>query len=403
MESLKKRIKRKMLQCSHFPLTKTIVFESSPNYSCNTYPVFCYMKEHYPQFRYIWAVNHQENVKLPAGADGWYCYDAKGFWQKWRRFYYSWTSKALISCNRALEKHTKNQLAVFLCHGSKTKKTRGVYELSANLDYVNVQSHFFDDIITYEYNCKKESLVYLGYPRCDYLFRPDFDRMNHAIFSGACKQYMIWLPTMRVYRVQSDGVPQRVDTEDRRYDQFGIPLIDSKEDLVKFDQFLEKLECKIVFKPHPAQDVHSLINAKLRNFYIINDNQLADKQIQLYELIAASSALITDYSSVFFDYLLLDKPIATTTDDIEGWKKKRGFAFDVEAMYNRATVRIPTVRALMTFIEDTLAGKDDCRDGRAEIRSQTNMWCDPNATQRTTRFIMEHLRAGGLENRYEEV
>lgn len=41
-----------------------------------------------------------------------------------------------------------------------------------------------------------------------------------------------------------------------------------------------------------------------------------------------SDALITDYSSVCVDYLIVDKPIAYTLDDYEVYKQTRGFVFE---------------------------------------------------------------------------
>ena len=82
------------------------------------------------------------------------------------------------------------QVSLFLCHGSKTKRTRGSYEVGEGIDYINVQSHFFDEIITYEYNCDKSRLVYLGYPRCDYLYLKSEEKttLKQKLFSDeACK------------------------------------------------------------------------------------------------------------------------------------------------------------------------------------------------------------------------
>ena len=45
-------------------------------------------------------------------------------------------------------------------------------------------------------------------------------------------------------------------------------------------------------------------------------------------MLGSSDALITDYSSVYFDYLLLDKPIGFTVDDMELYIKDRGFIFN---------------------------------------------------------------------------
>ena len=42
---------------------------------------------------------------------------------------------------------------------------------------------------------------------------------------------------------------------------------------------------------------------------MINDSFFIDNDITSYELLAACDSMITDYSSVYFDYTLCDKPI----------------------------------------------------------------------------------------------
>ena len=52
------------------------------------------------------------------------------------------------------------------------------------------------------------------------------------------------------------------------------------------------------------------------------------KQIKLYELIGISDGLLSDYSSVAVDYLLLDRPLGYVLADYNIYKEKRGFVFE---------------------------------------------------------------------------
>jgi CDP-glycerol glycerophosphotransferase len=49
----------------------------------------------------------------------------------------------------------------------------------------------------------------------------------------------------------------------------------------------------------------------------------------LNELMLASDALITDYSSIMFDYSILERPIFIFAYDFEKYKEKRGMYFDI--------------------------------------------------------------------------
>lgn len=186
-----------------------------------------------------------------------------------------------------------------------------------------------------------------------------------------------------------------MDTQ--RYDSIGMPLVYSQEQLSRLDGFLAQRNLYLLFKPHPAQDISGLKAADLSHIRILTDEKLAQMDLQLYQVLGASAGLITDYSSVFFDYLLTDKPIATTTDDIEDWKGMTGFAFDLDAFLDKATTRVPTLEALEAHLDALVSGKDDKAAGRKEIRELTNTYFDGNSAQRVADFIIEKL--GGRNSR----
>ena len=155
------------------PLLDAIIFESNPDYSCNTYPVFVEMRKRLPNYKMIWMTS-KETPKQTGVYDVFY-YDDKSLINKMKSKYYRSRAKALISCNRfgKMGCQREGQVSLFLGHGSKTKKTRREnfsYCPGLVVDYVNIQSHFFDDVTSFEYNADKDQLVYLGYPRCDWFY-----------------------------------------------------------------------------------------------------------------------------------------------------------------------------------------------------------------------------------------
>ncbi len=365
------------------PMKNIIVFESNPDYACNTYPVFKYIKEHYHEYKCVWMVN-KGSEKHPLADDVLYLYD-KGLINLIKKFYYRLFAKAFISCNRFQQmiKYRDKQVSIFLTHGSKTKKTRGSYEMGTCVDYILVQSHFFDDIICYEYNAKPEQLCYLGFPRNDYFYSKNVN-LNDRLNVNADAKYIVWLPT---FRKIANGRTDAISC----YNNLGIPLVYSNDDLKKLNDYLQEKNLYIIYKPHPAQDISVLKATSLSNIKIISDKFLGERDLQLAEVLAESSALLTDYSSVFFDYILLDKPIGTTTDDIDAWKESRGFAFDLDAMYDKSTERLPDLDSLIGFLDNTLSGADEKREGRREARDLTNTYFDGNSAKRVVDFLMEKI------------
>jgi CDP-glycerol glycerophosphotransferase len=62
--------------------------------------------------------------------------------------------------------------------------------------------------------------------------------------------------------------------------------------------------------------------------YVINTSFYEDAQ----ELLCAADILITDYSGIMFDMMLLDKPVFIYANDISEYKRDRNFKFDFEEL-----------------------------------------------------------------------
>lgn len=67
--------------------------------------------------------------------------------------------------------------------------------------------------------------------------------------------------------------------------------------------------------------------------YIDNKKVINVSEENLDELMIVSDCLITDYSSLMFDYFLLDKPIYMFAYDYEEYRNNRGFYVDLKADY----------------------------------------------------------------------
>ncbi|MFF8596044.1 CDP-glycerol glycerophosphotransferase family protein [Streptomyces sp. NPDC015220] len=103
-------------------------------------------------------------------------------------------------------------------------------------------------------------------------------------------------------------------------------------------------------------------------------------------LCLASDALITDYSSIMFDYANLDRPIVLLTDDWEAYEAARGTYFDVRAHPPGAVARSADELA------DILAG-DHWRGSRsaqlrAAFRERFCAYDDGRAAERVVRHVV---------------
>ena len=365
------------------------MFESNPDFSDNTYPVYVLLKKFLPDYKMVWTTKHYSpNIDALNDADDIVYIEYQNVFEWLKYLYYCSRCRAMICCNIIPRKLKKSQLLMYLGHGSETKRVKEMLNINnLQVDYVNLQSHCFDESSIDNINCSPDKFVYLGYPRCDYFYKSDNPEDIEQIITGEKFKFIIWLPTFRGHRSGT-----RDDAPDSVFNKIGIPLIYSIESLREFNNFLRDKNIHIIYKPHPAQDLDVVKKETLSNFHLIYDSDILSKKLQLYQIIAQSEALITDYSSVFWDYLLLDKPIAVTTDDLANWSSGRGFVIDIEAIHDKIAEKVFDSRGLCEFITGLLDGRDPKQQTRREVRDIANIWKDGNSAMRTVNFIMQKLK-----------
>jgi CDP-glycerol glycerophosphotransferase len=117
------------------------------------------------------------------------------------------------------------------------------------------------------------------------------------------------------------------------------------------------------------------------------------------DLMIASDALITDYSSIMFDYANLDRPIIIHAEDWDTYKRVRGVNFDL--------LRTPpglVVASQEALVDGILSGRyrdSDAAQARAEFHKRFNEFDDGYAAERVVRrvFLGEHPLDGSHDLR----
>ena len=106
----------------------------------------------------------------------------------------------------------------------------------------------------------------------------------------------------------------------------------------------------------------------------------------IYHLVGACDALITDYSSVFIDYLLLDRPICFAFDDVEEYKNSREFAFDNFEDYMCGQI-IHDVTGLISFLDNINKQNDSFKGSRKKVLQSFHTFPDNKASERTYNLV----------------
>ncbi|MFE4513340.1 CDP-glycerol glycerophosphotransferase family protein [Kitasatospora sp. NPDC056783] len=99
------------------------------------------------------------------------------------------------------------------------------------------------------------------------------------------------------------------------------------------------------------------------------------------DLYLAADALVTDYSSMMFDYAVLDRPVVIFAPDWEEYKRERGVYFDLFAQPPGAVTQDADglARALLAGDPEPAA--------RARFRAEFCVWDDGGAAERVVRRV----------------
>ncbi len=382
-----KKIIRKLIYNFPIHLKKYIILESNPDLTDNTYSLFKILlknkvNEKYKLFWFVDDKNMYKNINIKNV----YFINAFGeinIFEKIKKLYINIKSKYIIDCNKLVYKKNINQKRLYLSHGAPYKLVADYCNTIGDVNYYLSLSPFFDNIISKLCHVDKDNIIDLGFPRNDDLFSKT-KNIRNMFKNKNFDKIIIWLPT---YRQRENKISDLSMTNSF---ELGIPIIYNIENLRVLNNLLNELNILLVLKPHPAQDLSVIKTEKLSNFILLTNQDLKNENINLYEFLGQTDALITDYSSVYYDYLLTNKPIAITTDDFDEYKSTFDFAFDnifdvIKGEY------INNFDELKSFINNVANENDIAKHERENIKKILHKFQDENSSSRVYEFLVKNM------------
>ncbi len=363
-----------------------IVFESGPEFSCNTYPVYKYLidNKHIDEdTEIIWVVRDSSRYTDGVPKNHRYIQMRDRFSpmsQKLPYFACLARAKVLVYSNHLLGKYSDKQYSICLMHGMPLKRTQEVYRIDNECDNVISTGEIFDDMLTEGFGVSRDKLIHIDFPRCEYLFGTK-DALSLIGLSGFSK-VIIWMPTFR-----NTGLQRQYDM---KVGETGLPLLVTADDLKNTDKSLSDHNILLLIKPHPVEETRYNIDG-CQNIRIVTDEQLRTAGLQTNELLACSDALITDYSTVYYDYLLTGRPIALSDDDTEEYEKTRGFYCD-EIKNLLVGEKLSCPDDLIAFAENVLKDKDELKEKREEVSKLIHPYYKPGITAEIGELIYNKLK-----------
>lgn len=361
----------------------SIVLESEGDCCDNAYALFDYMKSngYVEKYKITWLVEHPENyrsenmVQYKQKLIG--DHFAKETIKELRTF--KWYFYDHCNVMSEFEKR-KSQTIIYLGHGLRNKKSDHKIEIKADFIITTglksklahrYLDHFFE-----------ENILTLGYPRLDYFKSTNNQEKQKIIKIYGYDSYgkiLLWMPTFR----QSANKEISLDYTNC---ETGITCVPKWENMKFLNDELNKADILLILKVHHLQKELDIYKKHYSNINFISDNEIKQKGLQLYQFVTIADALITDYSSIFVDYLLLDKPMIFTLDDLEQYEDNRGLWPDdyVNCLPGYHTY---SVDELIRSIKEISDGEDIYRDDRRKMLLQYHSYVDGYSSRRIVNYF----------------
>ncbi len=341
----------------------------------NGKPVALKLREKYPDADIVWATKNGSEKSLPQGIRS-VEYQSLAFYKEMATAGV-WLNNCRISAE-ILKR--KGQFYIQLWHGGvplkkiekDTEKTlektyieHAKYD-SAVCDEIISNCAYFTDIIKNAFWYDGEILE-CGSPRLDPIFSVSDEKVSEIRRAAGLpldKKVILYVPTFRVdlrtdcYRIDFENVLRELKNKTGDEWVFAVrlhPNVASKADFIEYSD--------------------SIINAT--------------RYPDLYELLPASDAVISDFSSVMFEAGMIEKPVFLFATDIEEYKKDRELYFDMKDLpFILAESNAEFVDRIRNF------DKEEYLASLREFNEKMNYSENGTASEVIAERIIQHIKNG---------
>lgn len=371
---------------------KKIFFEvyDGRNYTCSPkaiYEKMLTMKE-FKDFKFIWAFNNPSKHDIIKDKR------LTIVKTKTKDYYKNISSSKYWIVNSILDEcitKKKGQVYVQCWHGTPLKRLR--YDIEVNgavlntveeirkrndrdaskFDYFISPSKYCTEKFTSAFNLinlgKKDIIIEEGYPRNDSLFnrsKKDIDKIKEKLGIPKDKKVICYLPTFRDNQ-HTSGVGYTYDLA------------------IDFDSLKKKFgkDYVILFKPHYFI-ANKIDLSKYKNFVY----NIASYD-EINDIYLVSDLLITDYSSVFFDYANLNRPVMFYMYDYDDYKNNlRDFYISLDELPGPIAKTQKELEDYITNIDKSISKYKKTYE---KFNDKYNYLDDGNASERVIRVIFKDI------------
>ncbi|MCM1268982.1 MAG: CDP-glycerol glycerophosphotransferase family protein [Bacteroidales bacterium] len=369
------------------------LFMSQPDFACNPHALYEYVRDH-TEHETAWLIKKDEryyelaNRKVRCAA-----YNTIEGNQLLSEADY------VITNSYTFPQLTKkeNQIFVNLWHGSGIK-AHDFYNHDISPEYAGELMRFFEKIdllcvhslddrfkLSAQLHYDLRKCYVTGQPRLDYVRKSDGHKKLRELLGERLdlyKKLIFFAPSFRANGSSHSGT-------------FFSDNIFRLDDYVdeELNQFLEKNQAALIYKLHPIEQTafsgrDFCLN---QHCYELTDQLLFEKDIRYDELSNAFDVMISDYSSIAFDYLLLDRPIVYLIPDYEEYLSQKGFVFHKIDMFMPGDKAFHFAK-LLSALEDAFTHPGKYQKERAAVLNYRFDYRDDQSAKRCYETIIHYKK-----------
>lgn len=366
-----------------------IVFMSQPDFACNCHALWKYIKQN-TDYETAWIIKKIEYYQI-LQERGIKCavYDTVEANEIISR------ADILIANSYTFLNINKreDQLLVNLWHGSGVK-AHDYYDHNLNPRHMIKLKNYFDKVdlmcvhslddrfkLAAMLNFDLRKVYVTGQARLDCVVKSHGKSILKKIFGEKILQYDHLIFFAPSYRSNMSCHAGKIFSDNIfRLDDFDNNVL---------DEFLKKHNAAIIYKLHPIEQIaFAGRNFNMSEYcYEMTDSILFEQDVRYDEILNSFDVMVSDYSSIVYDYLLLNRPIVYLLPDFEEYKNSKGFVFNNISLY------MPGEKAYdFENLLKALAEAFDNPDKYADLRNNVIMnrfdYTDDRSAERCFKQIM---------------
>lgn len=369
----------KVLGCilKNKPLQDVIVIESHNDFDSNGGAFYEYLikNDYNKKNKIVWLLKHPDKkpATLPPNV---VC--VPEYKPSLKKCYYMCIAKWFSYDQDCVSKLREEQKSIFMTHGAVgMKNCVGLVHLPKDLDYCLTASEWWKtyDAKQFLMQANDYRLKICGYPVHDVFYKKGKGDLNKLINNKIFNKVVIWMPTFRKSELRNDSNGENV---------LGVPLLKSEDEFLILNQFLQDRKMLMIIKIHPKQSLKDLKIFDCSNIKVLTGLDVKKYQIDNYRLMKDVDAIISDYSSVAYDFLHVNKPIAYDLSDLDEYKL--GIIVDDphEMMGGHEITKFDD---MLLFIDDISENRDPYEEQRKKLFNKVFKYHDGNSTQRVVELL----------------